>query len=199
MASLRLSPFESRIGCRVHRFGRLRAAGCWAAGVLGCWAGRCGLGCGGGKRRLVWCELSLLLYFLRGCVGEAATGRRWRRRSVPKPTYGRLPRTGSFPFVHSLDHVGPFASSVAGLVASYDAMQGPDARDHGCSARAGERVAPGLGMARPLRVAVLGGWFHEWADGAARQAVADAARVLGATATVELRTAEIGSTTKVFT
>ena len=26
-----------------------------------------------------------------------------------KPTYGRLPRTGSFPFVDSLDHLGPFA------------------------------------------------------------------------------------------
>src|SRR5882724_467402 len=32
-----------------------------------------------------------------------------------KPTYGRLPRTGTFPFVNSLDHVGPFANSVAGL------------------------------------------------------------------------------------
>ena len=30
-----------------------------------------------------------------------------------KPTYGRLPRTGSFPFVDSLDHLGPFARSAA--------------------------------------------------------------------------------------
>src|ERR1700754_3003691 len=29
-----------------------------------------------------------------------------------KPTYGRLPRTGSFPFVFDLDHLGPFARSV---------------------------------------------------------------------------------------
>src|SRR6185312_16164658 len=29
-----------------------------------------------------------------------------------KPTFGRLPRTGSFPFVSSLDHLGPLARSV---------------------------------------------------------------------------------------
>jgi hypothetical protein len=32
-----------------------------------------------------------------------------------KPTYGRLPRTGSYPFVASLDHLCPFARSVADL------------------------------------------------------------------------------------
>ncbi|HEY1092778.1 MAG TPA: amidase family protein, partial [Burkholderiaceae bacterium] len=29
-----------------------------------------------------------------------------------KPTFGRLSRRGSYPFVHSLDHLGPFADSV---------------------------------------------------------------------------------------
>ncbi|MFY8210839.1 MAG: amidase family protein, partial [Caulobacter sp.] len=32
-----------------------------------------------------------------------------------KPTYGRLSRQGVFPFVESLDHVGPFARSVEDL------------------------------------------------------------------------------------
>ena len=32
-----------------------------------------------------------------------------------KPTFGRLSRTGSFPFVASLDHLGPFAASLADL------------------------------------------------------------------------------------
>ena len=32
-----------------------------------------------------------------------------------KPTYGRLPRTGAFPFVDSLDHLGPFARTAADL------------------------------------------------------------------------------------
>src|SRR5208283_4170701 len=39
-----------------------------------------------------------------------------------KPTYGRLSRVGAFPFVSSLDHLGPFARSVADLALTYDAM-----------------------------------------------------------------------------
>src|SRR5215470_5427480 len=41
-----------------------------------------------------------------------------------KPTYGRLTRAGTFPFVASLDHLGPLARSVTDLVLAYDAMQG---------------------------------------------------------------------------
>lgn len=37
-----------------------------------------------------------------------------------KPTFGRLSRSGSFPFVASLDHVGPFAANAADLAAAYD-------------------------------------------------------------------------------
>ena len=46
-----------------------------------------------------------------------------------KPTFGRLSRAGSFPFVASLDHLGPLARSVADLALAYDAMQGPDPDD----------------------------------------------------------------------
>ena len=58
-----------------------------------------------------------------------------------KPTYGRLSRAGSFPFVASLDHIGPFARSVADLALVYDAMQGPDAARsgvHDAARRAGD-------------------------------------------------------------
>src|SRR3546814_13728284 len=41
-----------------------------------------------------------------------------------KPTFGRLSRHGSFPFVADLDHLGPMARSVTDLALSYDAMQG---------------------------------------------------------------------------
>jgi Asp-tRNA(Asn)/Glu-tRNA(Gln) amidotransferase A subunit family amidase len=34
-----------------------------------------------------------------------------------KPTFGRLSRRGSYPFVHSVDHLGPFADSVERLAA----------------------------------------------------------------------------------
>lgn len=46
-----------------------------------------------------------------------------------KPTYGRLSRRGTFPFVASLDHVGPLARSVEDLALSYDALQGFDVAD----------------------------------------------------------------------
>src|SRR5215212_5513786 len=49
-----------------------------------------------------------------------------------KPTYGRLSRAHTFPFVASLDHVGPLARSVADLAAAYDVMQGPDPGDPVC-------------------------------------------------------------------
>ena len=68
-----------------------------------------------------------------------------------KPTFGRLPRTGSYPFVSSLDHLGPFARSARDLALAYDAMQGPERftpRDPGCAQRAAEPVAPLLGARR---------------------------------------------------
>src|SRR6266481_6964682 len=52
-----------------------------------------------------------------------------------KPTYGRLSRARSFPFVFSFDHLGPFARSVIDLALAYDAMQGPDADDAACTTR----------------------------------------------------------------
>lgn len=106
-----------------------------------------------------------------------------------KPTFGRLPRTGSFPFVGSLDHLGPFAADTGGLAAVYDALQGPDAEDAACGQRPVEPVLAELASARPLRVAVLGGYFAHWTGPEARQAVQLAARALGASASVELASA----------
>ena len=42
-----------------------------------------------------------------------------------KPTYGRLSRAGTFPFVASLDHVGPMARSARDLALAYDARLAP--------------------------------------------------------------------------
>jgi aspartyl-tRNA(Asn)/glutamyl-tRNA(Gln) amidotransferase subunit A len=108
-----------------------------------------------------------------------------------KPTYGRLPRTGTYPFVNSLDHVGPFASSVAGLALAYDAMQGPDLEDPACAQRAAEPAAESLSLPRGIRIGILGGWFHEWADPAARRSVQMAAAALGATEWTEFKSAEV--------
>ncbi|PZQ50389.1 MAG: AtzE family amidohydrolase [Rhodovulum sulfidophilum] len=98
-----------------------------------------------------------------------------------KPTYGRLPRSGTFGFVDSLDHLGPLARTAGDLALAYDALQGPDAHDHGCAGRAAEPTLPRLraGVAG-LRVAVLGGWFAERAGGEARAAVSEVAESLRA-------------------
>ena len=102
-----------------------------------------------------------------------------------KPTFGRLSRRGSYPFVHSIDHLGPFADSVEGLALAYDALQYPDARDPGCHAQAVEPVMSLLGRGvQGLRIGVLGGYFHDHATPPARAAAAAAARVLGARAEV---------------
>ncbi|AWN38081.1 AtzE family amidohydrolase [Methylobacterium radiodurans] len=104
-----------------------------------------------------------------------------------KPTYGRLSRAGSFPFVGSLDHLGPMARSVGDLARAYDAMQGPDPADPVATDRAPEPVLPVLdsGIA-DLRIAVAGGYFAGGGDPEAFAAVARVADALGASRTVEI-------------
>lgn len=104
-----------------------------------------------------------------------------------KPTYGRLTRHATFPFVPSLDHLGPLARSTADLALAYDAMQGPDARDPGCAHRAIEPVSAtvnnGIGG---LRIAMAGGYFAEGGQPEAHDAVQFVAATLGVTRTVEI-------------
>jgi len=102
-----------------------------------------------------------------------------------KPTYGRLPRTGTYPFVASLDHLGPFARSALDLALAYDVLQGHDAHDPACVQRAVERTSDGLASIAGLRVGVLGGWFREMALPEAFTAVDTVAAALGATRMTE--------------
>jgi amidase/aspartyl-tRNA(Asn)/glutamyl-tRNA(Gln) amidotransferase subunit A len=103
-----------------------------------------------------------------------------------KPTFGRLPRTGSYPFVASLDHLGPFARDVTSLAAAYDAMQGSDADD---PAQVSRPLEPTLEVlprgADSLRIGVLGGWFRSMALPPALAAVDRCAAALGATQQVQ--------------
>lgn len=108
-----------------------------------------------------------------------------------KPTLGRLSRQGAFPFVESLDHVGPFARSVADLALAYDLMQGPDPLDPICD-RAVEPVSDRLEALAdaPLRVGVLGGWFALGAFPEVLDALDLAARALDAEGPVIVAEAE---------
>ncbi|YCI28426.1 AtzE family amidohydrolase [Erwinia sp. PK3-005] len=109
-----------------------------------------------------------------------------------KPTFGRLSRHGTHPFVASLDHIGPFARSCEDLTRVYDALQGHDAEDAFQS-----RVAPQPALAQldkglsGLRCAVLGGYFQRFSDSDAQQAVATAARALEASELLELEEMDI--------
>jgi AtzE family amidohydrolase len=110
-----------------------------------------------------------------------------------KPTYGRLSRAGTFPFVASLDHVGPFAANLADLAASYDAMQGPDPLDPVCRNSPPEPVsgvmAKGL---EGLRVARAVGYYEENCEPAVYELTKRKADALGVTKTVEIPAAGLG-------
>jgi 1-carboxybiuret hydrolase len=104
-----------------------------------------------------------------------------------KPTYGRLSRARSFPFVASLDHLGPFARSVRDLALAYDAMQGPDGDDAACTTRPVEPTTPVLAEnVGGLRIALAGGWFQQNLFPEAVEAVAHVAKALGVTRTIEI-------------
>jgi 1-carboxybiuret hydrolase len=104
-----------------------------------------------------------------------------------KPTYGRLSRARSFPFVSSLDHLGPFARNTADLALAYDAMTGPDPHDPVCTDRVDEPVGPILASGiTGLRVASAGGYFRSGAGREALAALDGVANALGATRQIEI-------------
>lgn len=111
-----------------------------------------------------------------------------------KPTYGRLSRHGSYPFVGAFDHLGPFARSLEDLALAYDLLQGEDTADPAQQSRPVEPVLPGL--AEPgsggLRVAIAGGHFAKSARPEAHAALAKAAQALGAERVLDLKLAGIG-------
>jgi aspartyl-tRNA(Asn)/glutamyl-tRNA(Gln) amidotransferase subunit A len=109
-----------------------------------------------------------------------------------KPTYGRLSRAGSFPFVDAFDHLGPLARSAEDLALSFDAMQGWDPADPVCTDREPEPTLPRLREGLDgLRIAVAGDYFAKGGEPEAFEAVAAVAKALGATRTVVLPQAAV--------
>lgn len=104
-----------------------------------------------------------------------------------KPTYGRLTRAGSFPFVSSLDHLGPLARNTRDLAVCYDVMQGYDAADPACVDRPADLVTGQLNEAvSGLRIASAGGYFRAGASAEALAALDGVAAALGASETVTI-------------
>jgi aspartyl-tRNA(Asn)/glutamyl-tRNA(Gln) amidotransferase subunit A len=104
-----------------------------------------------------------------------------------KPTYGRLSRARTFPFVFSLDHLGPFARNVADLALAYDAMQGPDSDDAACTTRTAELVSPLLARdISSLRIALAAGHFENNVFPEAIEAVSRVAKALAVSRKIEV-------------
>jgi 1-carboxybiuret hydrolase len=109
-----------------------------------------------------------------------------------KPTYGRLTRAGSFPFVDAFDHLGPLARSAEDLALSFDAMQAWDPDDPVCTDRDPEPTLPRLRDGIDgLRIAIAGDYFAKGGEAEAFEAVAMVAKALGASKTVVLPQAAV--------
>ena len=97
------------------------------------------------------------------------------------------PRNRTFPFVASIDHLGPFARSAHDLALAYDAMQGADPEDPVCVARPAEPATNLLERgADGLRIAVAGGYFQKGLFPEAHVALDQVAAALHANDEVEL-------------
>jgi AtzE family amidohydrolase len=108
-----------------------------------------------------------------------------------RPTFGRLPRSRTYPFVASLDALGPFARHCDDLALAYNAMMGSDAADPASLiAPQGGHVALTQGLPAGLRVAVLDGYFEYNAGEQAQAAVATVAQALGTSARASFTHAE---------
>lgn len=104
-----------------------------------------------------------------------------------KPTYGRVSRSGTYPFVNSLDHLGPFARSTRDLALAFDLLQGHDPTDPVCTNRPVELCLPQLNQGiAGIRVAIAGDYFSRSAEPAALEAVATVAQALNVTQTVTI-------------
>lgn len=104
-----------------------------------------------------------------------------------KPTYGRLSRHGTFPFVGSLDHLGPMTRSARDLALVFDVLQGPDPMDPVQANKPflATRTELKKGI-EGLKVAVAGGYFRQNAEKEALAAVDAVAAALGSVGEVDI-------------
>lgn len=89
-----------------------------------------------------------------------------------KATFGRVSRDGVVPVSYHFDHVGPIARRVADLALMLRAL--PTGSDFCPPGRAPEPAAGNGQPARPPRLRLLGGYFHDTADAAIRELTAGA-------------------------
>jgi aspartyl-tRNA(Asn)/glutamyl-tRNA(Gln) amidotransferase subunit A len=97
-----------------------------------------------------------------------------------KPTFGRISRYGVFPLGHTLDHVGPFALSVADAALLLEALAGPDPRDDSSAAVPPPRVElPREPSLQGVRIGVPSNYYFDGVEPDVEKAVRAAIQVLG--------------------
>lgn len=101
-----------------------------------------------------------------------------------RPTTGRIPTQGCFPYAESLDAVGPMASDASGLALAYRAMQGAG------PATGQPMPAGGVAMAG-LRVGILQAGFGDFAQDEAQDAVLRVASAFGSAHLIDLSEADL--------
>ncbi len=102
-----------------------------------------------------------------------------------RPTHGRLSRRGAFPFVASIDNVGPFARNLDDLALVFDALQGHDAHDGNQGESVPVPAVASMRLERNLRVARLDGFFAENATVEVTGAVRDFCDAMNVTRAVQ--------------
>ncbi|WP_422376753.1 AtzE family amidohydrolase [Roseibium sp.] len=104
-----------------------------------------------------------------------------------KPTYGRLSRAGTYPFVGSLDHLGPLTRSAEDLALIFDVLQGPDPADPAQASHPQIETHAHLDQGiDQLRIAVAGGYFRDKALPEALNATDLVAKALGANLEIDI-------------
>lgn len=104
-----------------------------------------------------------------------------------KPTYGRLSRAGTYPFVGSLDHLGPLTRSAEDLALIFDILQGSDPKDPAQTDEPVLRCLPQLPKGIDgLKIAVAGGYFRQKGMPEAFAAVDRIAKALGSIGEIDV-------------
>ena len=101
-----------------------------------------------------------------------------------RPAENTIPMQGVFPFVRSLDTVGPFARSIEDLQMVYRALADPSENNASYSIPWSTADEP------PVRVARLGGWFEKNATTEVLHAIQSLMTQLGSDAVINLPEAE---------
>jgi len=108
-----------------------------------------------------------------------------------RPAENAIPMQGVFPFVKSLDTVGPFARSIEDLLIVYGVLANPSNERASSSVSGTTSDEPSIRDAgSPSRIARLGGWFEQNVTNEVLEAVQALMTHLGCDAVVNLPEAE---------